>query len=413
MDLALRLGVFVLLQKRCKTRVRLDCVGLLCIQVGRTPGESFETFHLAFFVGEVLSQDLQADLTVRIGLRLNTHQFAAVEGTEVVFLAVHFEGRQVGDAHVVAEQAADDFIVPRTGDNDRTVVCEDVAGGGGQMALGVDQFLHALDSDETFGAVERIGNGNEFAVVAGGPIGLAAGCKEPGCKVPCGGVGLEREGLARRFAIRDQLFKRINVFLGDNALVIVHEVAVIGGQRVRIERIAGSCRRNNAGIVCFLDDFCSFFIELDQRIALYKTSKLVLREAVDVCACGNVNQHLICARRFGNTVDGRDELDAFRVGVVEVFDLLLGQINSRFADPNGNLVGDFVAGRNRFVALRCGFIALRRGFVALRCRFVALRCRFIALRCGSCRRRVARDKCENHHESKQNCQCSFHNFPPV
>ena len=339
MDLALGLGVLVLQQQSSQTGVGLDLGGGLVIQVGRTPGQLVEALHLSLFTGEVLGQLVQGSLLGGVvALGLHAHELAAVEGAQVVLLAVHLEGGQIGDAHVVAQDVLDGLEGPGAGDDDGSAVGELVSGGRGQVLGRVDQLLHALDGDEAVFGIEVVVDGDELAVIVGGPVGLAAGGEEPGGQVPGRGLGLEGEELVRLFAVGDQLLQGVHVFLGDNALVIVHEVAVIGGHGVGIQGLAGSGGSHNAGVVGGGDGLSGLHAQGVQGTGLHQTGELVLRKAVQIGAGVHVHQHLVSGSGLGHGVHVSLEDDAVGVVGVEVRDLLLGQVNSGFADPNGDLV---------------------------------------------------------------------------
>ena len=110
-----------------------------------------------------------------IHLRLHAHHLVAVEGTEMIFLAVHFERGQVRGAEIVAQDALGGFVIPGTADDDGGVSVEFVNGGGTQEEGGIHQLLHALDGDQALRAVEGIVDGNEGTVVSRLPDGMAAG----------------------------------------------------------------------------------------------------------------------------------------------------------------------------------------------------------------------------------------------
>ena len=339
MDLALRDGVLVLEQQSGKARVGLHFGGSLIDQVGRAPGNRVEALHLALLTAEVLGQLVDGSLLHGVGLGLDAHQLAAVEGAHVVALAVDLEGGQIGGAEIVAQDALDGLEGPGAGDDDGAAGIKAGAVGGAEVVVGVEQLLHALDGDQALGAVEGVFHGDKGAGLIGGPLGGAAGAEEPGSDVPGGGLVLHGEVLAGSFAVGNQGLEGVEVFLGDNGLVIVHEIAVIRGQGVGVELSVDGGSRDHAGVVGAGNQFGSLHAELGQSAGLNKAGKLVLGKAEDVAAGFNVGDHLGGSVAFADGLNGRVKGDAVRVAGVKVLDLLLGQIDDRVGAPDGDVIG--------------------------------------------------------------------------
>ena len=207
------------------------------------------------------------------------------------------------------------------------------------MAGGLEELLHALDGDKAVVGVEVVVDGDEVAVAVGGPLGHAAGGEEPGDDVPRGGLGLEGEDLVVVLAVLDQGLEGVDVSLGDDGLVVVHEVAVVGGQRVGVDFVAGGGGSDNARIVVLSDEGLGRVAQLGKGVGLNEAGELVLREAVQIGAGVDVNEHLVGRSGLGDGVDLGVEGDAELVVRVEVRDLLFGQLDSGFAGPNEDVIG--------------------------------------------------------------------------
>ena len=339
MDLALGHGVLVLQQQSGQRGVGLHGLVGLVHQVGGAPGHSVEALHLALLAGQILGQLVEGGGLGGVGLGLDAQQLAAVEGAHVIALAVHLEGGQVSGAQVVAQDAGHGLIGPGAGDHDGAAAVEAGAVRGAEVHGGVYQLLHALGGDEAVGAVEGILHGHEVAVRVGFPGGLAAGAEEEGSDVPGGGVGLHGEVLAGGLAVSHQLLQGIQVLLGDNGLVIVHEVAVIGGQGVGIQLAVDGGSSHHTGIVSSGNSLGSLHAQLVQSAGLHQTGKLILREAEQVAAGFHVGDHLGSGVALAHRLHGGVEGDAILIALVEGSDLLLGQVNDSVSAPYGDVVG--------------------------------------------------------------------------
>ena len=328
----------VLHEQSGKTGVGLDGFGSLVLLVGGTPVEGLEALHLAGFVGQVLSELVESGGLLGVGLGLYAQELAAVVGTEVILLAVNGEGGKIGSAHVVAEGGLDVIVCPGTGHNDGGAGSELGSLRGAQMSGGLDELLHTLYGDEAVVGIEGIVDFGELTVVIGDPLGLTAGRKEEGSEIPGGSLHFESEILAGVLTVLDQLLHGVEVGLGDNGLIIVHEVAVIGGEGVGVEIFARGSGGNDAFVVGFLNGLGSAGAELGKSRGLDEPCELVLSEEVDIAAGLNVGDHVGSRVSLGSGLDLRGELDAEFVVGVEVVDLLLGEIDSRLGYPNGDLV---------------------------------------------------------------------------
>ena len=345
MDLALRHGIGSLLDQRSQAGVGLNRFGSLVFQVGGTPGQRFKPFHLALRAGQVLGQLVDGRALHFVNLRLHAQQFAAVEGAQMIFFSVHLEGGQVRDAHVVAQVFLNLREVPGAADQDRRVLVELVGAAAAQVIGGIHQFLHALDGNQAVVAVESVAHGDEFAVIVGHPHAAAAGGEEEGSQVPGRSLHFESEVLLGSFAVGNQLLQGVNVFVRDDTLIIVHEVAVVRSQRIGVQLFARSGGRNRARIIVGNDGLAGLLAQGIQSAGLYKAGELILREAVDVAAGFDVGDHLGGGIRFGNSLNGSVELESEFIVGVEIGDLLFSQILGCFRNPDLDVVGFAVGGR--------------------------------------------------------------------
>ena len=294
-----------------------------------------------------------------IGVRLHAHQLGADEGAELVLLAVHGELGQGRCAVVVAQDVLRVLDVPGAADHEAGIVVEFGGLGAVDELVGVHDHVHGLGGDEALVGVEVVDHGQELAIAVGFPHGLAAGAEEEGGQIPAV-LQVEAEGLAGGFAVGDHLADVAQGLSLDHALVVEHEVGVVGGHGVSIEIFARGGRGHGSFHVVGLDELSRLGAQLTQSTGLHQTVELVLREEVDVAARFHVGDHLGGCVAFANGLDGGIELDAHVVAVVEVLDLLLGQIDDLLGRPNGDgvLTGQ-LTGRSRGLGL--GGLGLRLG----------------------------------------------------
>ena len=340
MDLALNCSILVLSVDSNLSSIALYSILLLSLEVSRTPAEGVESFDLTVVVGEEESQLVESSTLLSVCLRLETKQLAAVEGTHVIGLSVYCEGRKLCSAHVVAEDLLNIVVSPCSGNYDcRSRVCREVCNSrGAYVVLGALELVETLCSDEAFGAVEGIVYGCELTFAVCCPLGLAACCKEEGSNVPCGCVCLHGEVLACCFACSDELFEASEIFCLDDALVVIHEVSVIRGQRISVDLAAGGSCCYSGLIVVLGDGLACAFAELSDSRALNESCQLVLSEEVKVRCCGNVGEYLGSCIGLGHFVYCSNDLDAKSVGLVEVFDLLGGEFLSFAGAPDKGFV---------------------------------------------------------------------------
>ena len=339
MDLALRHGVRSLLQKSGKARVGLDFRRGLSVQVGGSPAALVEALKLALLTGQVLRKLVAGSQFRLVGVRLHAHELAAVEGAEMVFLTVDFEGRKIRDAHVVAEDALNGLIVPDTGNDNCAVLLETGALGSRQMPVRGNELIQTLRGDQAFVGVEVIVDGQELTGLVDRPFGHAAGCEEPGCDVPCRGFSLEGEILLSLLAVGQELLKAVDIRFRDDALVIVHKIAVVRGQRIGIQGTVGGLRGLDDAFRVLGGDLLSRLgAELRNSTCKHETCELVLREAEQISAGFDVGDHVRAGIRFGNGLDRRLELQTVFVVRIVIFDLLDGEIFDFICDPDGHFI---------------------------------------------------------------------------
>ena len=340
MDGALHDAVVLLLIDGLQDRVVGDGLVGLRGQVRGTPALGGVALQGALLAGEVLGQQVQRGGLGRIGLGLDAHQLEAEEAAQVIGLAVHLEGGQVGHAHVVAQDGFDVLGGPGAGHDDGGAVGEGGSLRAGHMDGGGDQLLHALGGDQALVAVEGVVHLREDALVVGVPLGDAAGAEEEGSQIPGGGLHLEGEVLAGGFAVGDQLLQGFHVFLvGDDGLVIIHEVAVVRGERIgEHAAVRGGHGLHGVRVGVLLHGLHGPVAQLGQGAGLHQTGELVLREAEDVAAGLDVGHHLGRGVALTHRLDGGVELDAVLVRAVEVLDLLAGEVHDLVGHPHLDVI---------------------------------------------------------------------------
>ena len=167
---------------------------------------------------------------------------------------------------------------------------------------------------------------------------MAAGGEEEARGVP-GVLEFIGDVLACGLAVGDDCLKAVDIGIRNNALVIIHEVAVIGGQRIGVEIGAGLSREDRSGVVVGLCEFNGGVSELGECAGLDQTAELVLSEEIEISAGLNVGDHVCCRVSLRNGLNGRVDGDAVFVGAVEVGDLSLCQIYRRFGRPDYDIIG--------------------------------------------------------------------------
>ena len=294
-----------------------------------------------------------------VGVGLDAHQLGAGEGAQLIVGAVHGELGQGRRTEVVAQDALGVLGVPGAADHEAGVVVELRGLAGADELVGGHDGVQGLGGDEALVGVKVVDHGQELAVVVGFPGGLAAYAEEEGGQVPAV-LQVEAEGLAGGFAVSDHAGDVAQGLGLDHALVIEHEERVVGGHGVSIESFSGGSRGHSRFHVVGLHELSRLGAQGTESARLHEAVELVLREEVDVAARFHVGDHLGGRVAFANGLDGGIELDAHVVAVVEVLDLLLGQIDDLLGRPNGDgvLTGQ-LTGRSRGLGL--GGLGLRLG----------------------------------------------------
>ena len=238
--------------------------------------------------------------------------------------SINCEGRKISNTHVVTKDVFNSRSCPSTGNDNsgRDSVCERSTITGGVCSRGLSQDLHTLHSNQTLIGVKVIVNRNEGTISSSCPFGNTA-CAEEECSViPSAGFKFHRELSVVCFTCSNEVFQRINDIFGDDALIVVHEVTVIGCQRIAVELAVNCGSHDGSIIVSFLDGRSSCITEDIQSTGLNKTSQLVLCEAVEIRTGFNIVDHLRSGIRFGDAFDRSIDHDA-RIFCHEGVDLFL------------------------------------------------------------------------------------------
>ena len=173
--------------------------------------------------------------------------------------------------------------------------------------------------------------GDEAALVIHVVGQRAARAEEERGLIPAG-VDLHIEALAGLLAVGDDGFQRVGI--GDDALVVVEEVAVVGGQRIGVHHVAQRRGGYGAGVVLSGDQRLVVGSDLFQRAGGHQTGQLILREAVDIRAAFNVGDHGGGGVAFAHGLDGHGHVRVLSVRGLEGVDLRLGELNGGVGDPD-------------------------------------------------------------------------------
>ena len=175
-----------------------------------------------------------------------------------------------------------------------------------------------------------------MAVLVGRPVRGAAGAKEEGSQIPAV-AEVEAELLVSLLAVGNDLVEAGGI--GDDGLVVVHEVGVVRGHGVGVDLTVDGGSLDGTGIVVLGDELGSLGAQLGQSASLDKAGKLVVSEAEQVAAGVHVGDHLGGSIALAHVLDGGLDHDAVGVLGVEIVDLLLHQLNDVLRAPDLDLIG--------------------------------------------------------------------------
>ena len=338
-DVALHVSVLSLVIYGYQLRAVLYEIAVLSVLVGRSPGELLASFELGFLAGEELGQLVDGSCLLGVRLRLYSEELAALEGAHLIGLSVDGEGRQLGYSEVVLQNALRGVVIPGTGYYCGSAGAERGYVGILNVALGILQEVHGLGGSESLVGIEVVVDGGELTVGIDGPLGYAAGSEEECRGVPTGVVEVHDEVLTGCFAGGNDLLKALGVLVGDDALVIVHEVAVVGSERISIVCVSRGDGDEGVTVVLSLYLLGCGLTELGYSSGVDQPCQLVLSEEEQVSACLNVLYHGVGCGAFAYCLYGGLYHDAQSVGLVEVIDLLLCEFYCGIGAPYLDLVG--------------------------------------------------------------------------
>ena len=233
--------------------------------------------------GAEVSGELGGGLRV-LGVRVVGGGLGGGEGLHLLRCTVHGEGRQLGDAHVVAEG----FL--------------DVSSGPGAGEEGLDGAGLHLGQAGVVGAVVEVRVGGKVNQILGDVAGVlrehhagilvSAVLTEEGqtiveaTDVP--GI-VEREG---DHSLGDHSVEALDVILGEGGLVIVHEPGVVGvGNAVHLA--VGASHGGDFQIaILLLDLLLGVRAELADALGLHQSAELIGGEHVDVRGGGRIGLDL-------------------------------------------------------------------------------------------------------------------------
>ena len=219
---------------------------------------------------------------------------------------------------------------------------------------------------------------------------VAAGSKEEGCGVPSV-LQSKTNLLTSGLALCNDGRQVLHVLVGQDGLVVVHEVAVIRGQGECVHLASDLRSGDGAGVVSSFQSGSHIALQRGQALSLHQASQLVLCEAVDVGSGSDVSDDLGASVSLGNAFDLGVDHDA-GVSVHESLDLSLEQIRNAFllGDPHGDIVST-CQGVGDFAAVVGGVLGIVSG---------------VGLATSS-------EQAQAHNQSQNQANDSLHNLPPI
>ena len=254
------------------------------IHVGGAVAQRLKTAQLRLLVGQVFRQFHR--FHGMSGLGVHAQNLAAQEGTHLNLFAAAGEGGQLAGGVVVAQFFLHSGRNPRAADTG----ADGVADGALQKILParkeggmIAQRLDGFSGGQTLFVVE-IADLLSVSIQRQ----LAAVAQEERGEVPAVGH-VHVELLACLFGGGQNTVQRLHVLLGQDGLVIVEEVAVVGGHGVAVQHaVVGGGVDGSGGV--FGDDLIPVAGHLIQRIGLHQLDDLVVRVGEHVRRCGGILQ---------------------------------------------------------------------------------------------------------------------------
>ena len=324
--LALRDGVLQLIGQRGQGHVSLHGVALLSRQVGGTPAQGLVAGQLHVARGQPRGQRVAGGQLGLVLLGLHAQHLEAAEAGHLI--AVH--GGQLGGGVVVAEQLLGSLGIPGAIHDGGHV---GGVGDGGAVHEGgaAGQLDHALQGlQAVLGGIVHVAGGQVAFVV--GIIGQgAARAKEERGLVPAG-VDLHVEALAGGLAVGQDAFQGGGI--GDDALVVVQEVAVVAGQRVGVQLVAHGDGGHGARVVLGLHDLGVGGLHDLHRAGGHHAGQLVLGEAKNVGSGVHVGDDLAGGVALAHGLNGNGHIGKLGVRGLEGLDLLVGEVHGGVGHPD-------------------------------------------------------------------------------
>ena len=262
-------------------------------------------------------------------LRVHAEDLAAEEGTHLHLLPVHGEGGQLAGAVVLAQLFGNGLGAPRAADPGADAVADGahqeavVAGREGRV---VAEGAHSFGGGQPRGAVEVA----HLPAVFVQPQ-RAAIAEEEARQIPAvGDVHLHL--LAGGVGGGEDAVQRLHVLLGEYGLIVVEEIAVVGGHRVAVEYAVDRGGLDGNGRVGG-DDRVQIARHLIERVGVDEVDDLVVRVGKHVRGSGGVFEIARLGVRFADHAVGERPL-VFRVFRGEGFAQLGEQFLILLAAPD-------------------------------------------------------------------------------
>ena len=261
------------------------------VHIGRAVAQRLKAAQLRLLVGQVFRQFHRFHGVS--GLGVHAQDLAAQEGTHLHLFAAAGESRQLAGGVVVAQLFLHGRGNPRAADTG----ADGVADGALQKILSASQ-----ESGMVAQSADGFSGGQTLFVVEIADLlsvrvqrQLAAVAQEEGSQIPAVGH-VHVELLAGLFGGGQNAVQRLHVLFGQDGLIIVEEIAVIGSHGIAVQHAVVGGGVDGAGGILG-DDLIPVAGHFIQRVGLHQRDDLVVRVGEHVRSRGGVFQ--IAGLRIG------------------------------------------------------------------------------------------------------------------
>ena len=244
---------------------------------------------------------------------VDADQFEAGEGSHLDLLAVQGIGRQLAGSVIIAPNFSSVVCTPGAVNASNQGAVLQLAGE--LFILQGEEAGVLADIDDSLGNVSA----RSFVPVADGvhavisQAQVQASASIEAVQVPAVS-NVHRDFLACGGCLLHHRVKALDVILGEEGLIIEHEVAVISGQGVSIQLAVQGCSVNRSCSVAALD-IVSVQLNFLQGACLNQLVQLVISKCVNVSSGGGVGQDGILSLLFGLSA----QVDGDLAAVIAVF----------------------------------------------------------------------------------------------